>query len=414
MTNYLAPDVYIEEIASGSRSIQGVGTSTVGFVGNAPDKSAYVNEPRPVHNWAEFQRLYVGKSTESTPLAQAVYGFFLNGGGRCFIVNLGAGTAVTGSSAGRAGLDLLESIDEIAVIAIPGFTDAASYDAALSFCEGRKDCVAILDGPSTVPNNDVSKLTEVATATAKPNRASSRAATETADDASAGTTSAPAGFRARLSEDGYGAYYWPWVLMRDPLTGATVPVPPSGMVAGVYARTDASRGVHKPPANAVMRGALGTTYTPSRSELALLNSKSVNVIRAFSDGILVWGARTLADPASPYRYVNVRRLQCFISESIQESMRWVVFEPNSIETWKSISRDITAFLMRIWRSGGLMGETPQQAFFVKCDAETNPQENIDAGIVTTQIGIAPVKPAEFVVFQISQFSDDGAEPSEEA
>lgn len=406
MANYLAPDVYIEELASGSRSIQGVGTSTAAFVGGAPNKEAYLNEARAIHNWAEFQRLYVNDKVEISPLAQAVYGFFANGGNRCFVVNIGNSSSVTGSGSKRAGLDLLENIDEVSIVAIPGFTDPVAYDAALTHCENMKDRVAILDGPVSIPNNDISKLIEVATAKA------SRRSAATEETSESTTSPNTGGLRARLSEDGYGAYYWPWVLMRDPITSDIVPVPPSGLIAGVYSRLDTMRGVHKPPANAVMRGALGTTYTVSQSELGLLNSNSVNVIRAFSDGILVWGARTLANPASPYRYINVRRLQCFISESIQESMRWVVFEPNSIETWKNITRDINAFLMRIWRSGGLMGTTPQQAFFVKCDAETNPQENIDAGIVTTQIGIAPVKPAEFVVFQISQFSGDGAEPSE--
>jgi len=115
------------------------------------------------------------------------------------------------------------------------------------------------------------------------------------------------------------------------------------------------------------------------------------------------GARTVAAASSEYRYLNVRRLFCMVEESIDESMRWVLFEPNNIPLWKSIERDVSAFLSRLWRDGALQGASAQEAFFVKCDAETNPQDNIDAGIVTTVIGMAPVKPAEFVVFQISQY-----------
>jgi phage tail sheath protein FI len=135
----------------------------------------------------------------------------------------------------------------------------------------------------------------------------------------------------------------------------------------------------------------------------MLNQAGVNCIRSFTgDGILVWGARTLAsDPE--WRYLNVRRLLNMIEESIADSTRWIVFEPNDAPLWSAIRRDVSAFLTRIWRTGALQGATPEQAFFVKCDQETNPPENIDAGVVTTVIGVAPVKPAEFVVFQIRQY-----------
>ena len=181
-------------------------------------------------------------------------------------------------------------------------------------------------------------------------------------------------------------------------------MPPSGHIAGIWARTDATRGVHKAPANEMVRGALNLTYQLTRAELGVLNPQGVNCIRLFpSAGILVWGARTLAESSSEYRYLNVRRLVNMIEESIDEAMRWVVFEPNDQSLWKRIRRDVGAFLTMLWRDGALKGATPEEAFFVKCDEETNPPEVINEGRVVTLIGIAPVKPAEFVIFRISQW-----------
>jgi phage tail sheath protein FI len=180
-------------------------------------------------------------------------------------------------------------------------------------------------------------------------------------------------------------------------------------VAGIWARSDATRGVHKAPANEVIRGAVNVTQRLTREEQGVLNPAGVNCIRYFPrEGIRIWGARTLADASSEWRYLNVRRLFNMIEESIAEATRWIVFEPNDRQLWKSIRRDVGAFLTRVWLDGALMGRTASEAFFVKCDEETNPPEIIDAGQVVAVIGIAPVKPAEFVVFQISQ-SAAGAE-----
>ncbi len=179
--------------------------------------------------------------------------------------------------------------------------------------------------------------------------------------------------------------------------------PPSGHLAGIYARTDSTRGVHKAPANEQIRGALNVNYRVSQDEQAVLNPEGVNCIRLFSrEGIRVWGARTIAASDSEWRYLNVRRLFIMIKESIARSTRWVVFEPNDRFLWKSIRRDISAFLTLLWRQGALMGASPEESFFVQCDEETNTPEVIDAGRVVTMIGIAPVKPAEFVIFRIGQ------------
>ena len=394
MPTYLTPGIYIEEVSTGARPIEAVGTSTAGFIGVAPHAGARLQEVVPVNNWSQFVREYVKEDSSSTPLAKAVAGFFDNGGRRCFVVNVGQSGNLVGDGRKRQGLDLFEEVDEIAIVAAPGMSDPASYDALLTHCEKLKDRIAILDPPEDV--DDTRRLLDVGTAEAasadKPSRR---------------------GVKPRTSDGGYGAFYFPWITVRDPLSPSKlVNAPPSGHAAGVLARTDASRGVHKAPANEVIRGAVNVTYRVTREEQGELNQNGVNCIRFFPrDGIRLWGARTLAEGASEWRYLNVRRLFNMIEESIAQSTRWVVFEPNDATLWKSIRRDVGAFLTRLWRSGALMGATPEEAFFVQCDEETNPPDVIDAGQVITVIGIAPVKPAEFIVFRIGQHAS-GAETTE--
>jgi uncharacterized protein len=203
----------------------------------------------------------------------------------------------------------------------------------------------------------------------------------------------------------YAAMYWPWIKVADPVAGKQVFVPPSGHMAGIRARNDSTRGVHKAPANEVIRGAVTLELNITKGEHDMLNPVSVNCIRSFrGQGIRVWGARTLSsDPE--WRYLNVRRLFNYVEKSILQGTNWVVFEPNDPKLWDSVKRTVTMFLRRVWRDGALFGRQPAQAFFVKCDEENNPPENRDAGILTVEIGIAPVKPAEFVVFRISQFAE---------
>jgi phage tail sheath protein FI len=201
----------------------------------------------------------------------------------------------------------------------------------------------------------------------------------------------------------YAALYWPWVKVFDPARGENVFVPPSGLMAGIWGRSDETRGVHKAPANEVVRGTVALETQITRSEHDFLNPKGINCIRAFPGrGIRVWGARTLSSD-SAWRYLNVRRLFNYVEESILEGTQWVVFEPNDHDLWQRMRRSIYPFLQRLWRDGALFGVTEDEAFFVKCDAETNPPDMVDAGYVTCMIGIAPVKPAEFVVFKVAQF-----------
>ena len=384
MVERLTPDVYVQEVPAGPRPIQAVGTRTAGFIGVAPKADVNRGQATAVNNWLQFTRLFTEPGSTSTPLSNAVFGFFQNGGSRCFVANIRRGDGVD------VGLTALALEDEIAMVAAPGYTDVASYEAILTHCEDLTDRVAILDGPLQV--DDLGQLTKVITT------AAARAKAKGAD-----TPDEKPGLRPRVSPGGYGAFYFPGITIRDPLGGELVDVAPSGHIAGVWARNDATRGVHKAPANEPIRGALNVTQRLTTAEQGVLNPVGVNCIRYFArEGIRVWGARTVAEGANEWRYLNVRRLFNMIEESIAEATRWIVFEPNDRELWKSIRRDIGAFLTRVWLDGALMGRTASEAFFVKCDEETNPPEVIDAGMVVAIIGIAPVKPAEFVIFQISQ------------
>ena len=415
LSAYLTPGIYVEEVPAGPRPIQAVGTSTAAFIGAAPQADALAGQAQAINNWSEFRQRYMPEQgATSTPLSNAVWGFFANGGGRCFVVNVGSEPTITDS------LDALSRVDEVAIVAAPGRSDPATHEALLSHCEELKDRVAILDPPEEV--TDITKLTEAGTAEAPPPRGRAAAPAEGEDAAKAEDGEAPAraaapsgsgggGLRPRQSPGGFGAFYFPWITVLDPVTDELVNVPPSGHMAGIWARTDATRGVHKAPANEPVRGALNLTYRLTREEQGVLNQAGVNALRLFArEGIRVWGARTVADAASEWRYLNVRRLFNMIEESIGEGTNWIVFEPNDRTLWKHIRRDIGAFLRLVWRDGALMGATPEEAFFVKCDEETNPPEVVDAGQVVALIGLAPVKPAEFIVFRLSQ-STAGAEVS---
>jgi hypothetical protein len=370
------------------------------FVGRAPNPEAHLQQAFAVNGWPQFLKEYTRADSKSTNLARAVYGFFENGGQRCYIVNIGDSTNIAGDARRREGLVALEAVDEVSMVAAPGYWDVASHDALITHCDKLKDRIALLDSPEDV--DDLSRLTRVATVTAP-------------GTAGGGGGGEPPGLHPPVNDKGLAAFYYPWCTVRDPMAPDTlVNVPPSGHIAGICARTDVTRGVHKAPANEVVRGALGLVRNVTREEQAELNSAGVNCIRYFPRaGIRVWGARTVADAASEWRYLNVRRLFNFVEESIALGTGWTVFEPNDPTLWKSIKRDVGAFLMRLWRDGALMGRTPEEAFFVQCDEQTNPQENIDAGTVTAVIGLAPVKPAEFIVFRIGQHAG-GAEVKEEA
>lgn len=294
---------------------------------------------------------------------------------------VGDHTSLTG------GLYAFDPIDDVNIVALPDLMGLADADArsgsleALNYCEGRKDCFFVADVPEGTSPQDAKNYKQ-----------------------------AQSPFSGNPFNSSYGALHYPWIYVADPLTGGRKLVPPSGAVAGTYSGTDVRRGVHKAPAGTEdgrLRVALGLERLVTKGEHDVLNPEGINVIRSFPEaGIVVWGARTLsADPE--WKYVNVRRLFLFLEESIDEGTQWTVFEPNDPVLWKRITRNVSAFLRIQWLDGKLVGSSPEEAFFVKCDEETNPQESVDLGRVITLVGVAPSKPAEFVIFRIQQQKPGG-------
>jgi phage tail sheath protein FI len=204
----------------------------------------------------------------------------------------------------------------------------------------------------------------------------------------------------------FAALYYPWVKVDGP-NSKPIAVPPCGHIAGIYARNDRTRGVHKAPANEGVLGVTDIAASITKGEQEVLNPLGVNCIRTFPGrGMLVWGARTLSsDPA--WRYISVRRLFNYVEKSIERGLQWVVFEPNDPDLWARVRRDVGAFLTNCWRDGMLFGRSPDQAFYVKCDEDLNPPEVRDVGLLIVEIGLAPVKPAEFVVFRFKQWAGGG-------
>ncbi|RAQ97515.1 phage tail sheath family protein [Thermogemmatispora tikiterensis] len=542
MPEYLSPGVYIQEVDSGPRPIEGVGTATAAFVGFAPAGPA--NRPVLITNWSQYVTTFGsleegGVRNPHLPgsyLSHAVYGYFLNGGGRCYVTRLvssgtkkdkpaplllpsraskavpsliihpknvpeqdiqievlppsktlppppapassegeqkeaeatppatagnrglftlkvsmgdeeeyfenlsvgssGAGvksavetvnqlsqlirlvepktsgSAVerapepgtyvlrapaqlalpqvqpdhfAGSAAERSGFEGLEVAEDVTMVCCPDLM--AAYQAGLisregvkavqlamiAHCEGMGDRLAILDPLPDLAPQQVKIWREA----------------ETAYDSK------------------FAALYYPWIKVSGP-DGRPLAVPPSGHIAGIYARSDNERGVHKAPANEVVRGALEGVIQVTKGEQDTLNPSGINCIRSFTGrGLRVWGARTLSSD-SAWRYVNVRRLFNYIEKSIERGTQWVVFEPNDVDLWARVKRDITAFLTGVWRDGMLFGRSPEEAFFVKCDEEINPPDVRDRGMLFIDIGLAPVKPAEFVVFRLRQWAGGGA------
>lgn len=266
----------------------------------------------------------------------------------------------------RTGIQSFIDNDVVSIISVPGVTDANVQLSLVAHCESLGSRFAVLDIP-----RDSKKI----------------------DDVMA---------QRSIFDSSYAALYHPWLEIFDPLDKKNIAIPPSGSVIGIYARSDNSRGVHKAPANEVIRACVGLDCMYNKGEQDILNPKGVNLIRSFpGQGIRVWGARTVSSN-SLWKYVNVRRLFIYLEESIKANTNWVVFEPNDELLWVRVKRTIDVFLNTVWRSGALAGGSPSEAFFVNVGRETMTQDDIDNGRLICVIGIAPVKPAEFVIFRITQ------------
>jgi uncharacterized protein len=440
---YKSPGVYVEEIDRGTKPIEAVGTSTAAFIGITaeasykkldpdtgklvpdPDQESRLNKPTLVTNWTQFTTIF-GEFHPGAYLPDAVYNYFANGGGTCYITSLRAlnenaqeakpprrrrETAsassdavveavptpagfvplsveeIVGDPATRTGLGGFEALDDIRLVLCPDVM--AGYDgseeskgrikmvqeALITHCKLMKYRFAVLDTP---PQLNAQQAME---------------------------------WRQFLNFDSdYAALYYPWLVVPD-LSGAGTSkiVPPSGHIVGIFNRSDSERGVHKAPANEVISNAVGVEFNITKGEQDVLNPIGVNCIRAFPGrGIRVWGARTLSSNAA-WRYINVRRLFITVEASMDIGLQWVVFEPNDSTLWAKVRRDVTSFLRGVWRSGALFGTTPEQAFYVKCDEELNPPEARDLGQLVIEVGMCPTKPAEFVIFRITQWAGLDAE-----
>ncbi len=400
MATYKAPGVYVEEVPAAA-PIAGVGTSTAAFIGVWPDpwpdpnatepdktvipttmtKPAKLGDIVPCTNFTDFKQAFGGYSAASTgqnQLAHAVRGFFDNGGTFCYV----ARAATEGDI--DAVLTKFEAYDDVSMVAAPGVpADVAKPAAILSIlthCTKMGDRIAIFDAPASVvdPAKDLKPLL-------------------------------PGGANAIYQASDFGAVYTPWLNVYDAATKVTKAVPPSGHIAGIYARTDATRGVHKAPANEQVLGAINPSVQIGKAQQAEVNLIGGNCIRVMNGAMKVWGARTLANDSSPgaaplHKYVPIRRLLSFLYKSIDHGTQWAVFEPNGPDLWARIIRNVGSFLTSVWAQGALAGTVAQEAFYVKCDAENNPPDQRANGLLVVEVGVATVFPAEFVVFRIQQFT----------
>jgi phage tail sheath protein FI len=513
MPEYLSPGVYVEEIEIGAKPIEGVSTSTAGFLG--PTERG-PEDQRLITGFEQFKRLYGGYLAGSF-FAYGVEGFFINGGQRCFVGRIAADDAAATSadvgaqinieavgpglwgnriavridrgsldtpatpcfrltamywgqmppvpvvdptnpanatSANRREPDLFEVYDNLTddqtsinyyenrinlqsslvrltrlAAGLPAnqpltlLTDlggalAGADGSALDLADYQGRMVNMPDG-TTIRTGFLGsrEIDEISIVVVPDHHAVTNLTTEIVTqctqlkDRFAVLHSNPAtdslatiGTLRPPQDTSYGAFYFPWIKVYDPRTKTDLLVPPSGHVAGIYAKTDIERGVHKSPANEVVAGATSLQFRITKGEQDILNPRGVNCMRVFPGrGLRVWGART-SSSNSLLKYVSVRRFLLYLEESIDEGTQWVVFEPNNEKLWGRVKATITEFLTRVWRDGALMGTKPEEAFFVKCDRTTMTQDDIDNGRLICIIGVATVKPAEFVIFRIAQWA----------
>jgi Bacteriophage tail sheath protein len=345
------PGVDIEEFHFPSTPIQGLPTSTAGFI-------AVTGRGRllgPLLSFADFEQVATPPLGVNLPLA--VRGFFENGGQTLYISQIAPGDPL---ESGLAALDARP----ISIVCCPDESTIPNAPAALAaHCASRQDRICILQSSEPA----------IPVATHQPPVNST-----------------------------YAAYYYPWITVRSLDGSSTVAMPPGGHIAGIYAQTDTNRGVWIAPANVALLGVTAISQNVTDLESNLLNSRGIDLIRSFpAQGIKVWGARTTASEGSDWKYIPVRRLLIFIEQSVLPGIQWAVFEPNGPALWAAVSSAVQDFLASLWKLGAFQGTTQQEAYFVRCDLTTMTQNDLDNGRLVCVVGVAPVRPAEFVIFQIA-------------
>ncbi len=405
MPTFQAPGVFIEEVSFREKAIEGTGTSIAGFIGPT-HRGPLKGVPSLLHSLVDFEAIY----GDGTPLDfggppvpnhmwHAARAFFDEGGHALYVSRVFRPAAEPGQTGGAdglrpdpddyageldpagqapSGLKQFESLPDIAIVAAPGSTAADASHLALAdaiigllldHAQRMRYRIALIDAGEGQSVSEVKQM------------------------------------RGRFDSSN-GAFYFPWVVSRDPLTGQPVTLPPSGFVAGLMARVDTERGVWKAPPNEVVRTALSFETTLNKAQQETLNPLGINCFRAFEGrGLRLWGARTMSsDPE--WKYVNVRRYLCYLERSVAEGTQWACFEPNGDALWARVHGVIQDFLLSEWQAGALLGDKPGQAFFVRCDRSTMSQNDLDHGRLVCQIGVAVSKPAEFMIFRIGQWTAD--------
>ena len=386
------PGVYVEEVPDGPHTIPGVPTSVTAFIDSF--KQGPINKATRISTFPDFERNF-GALDERSEASYSVRQFFDNGGSEAWIVRTGESppdkTELIGNEDLRTGLYALGDADSFQVLCIPRTAQTSDSHpdrlppseavdvivAAIEYCERRRAFV-IVDTP--IDKNSIADIKNWV------------------DD------------NTRLRHRN-AALYFPRLQVADPLNSLSPrSIGASGAMAGVYARTDTSRGVWKSPAGseAVLNGVLALDRNVTDAENAALEGLAVNCLRTFSlYEIVAWGTRTLEgsdESTSEWRYVPVRRLALFIEESLYRGTQWVVFEPNDEPVWGKIRLSVDTFMHRLYLQGAFQGTTPSQAYFIKCGPETTTQDDINKGIVNILVGFAPLKPAEFVLIKIQQLA----------
>ncbi|BAZ70716.1 phage tail sheath protein fi-like protein (plasmid) [Fischerella sp. NIES-4106] len=405
MLDYQTPGVYyLERVQPPEQKLQTGVPVFLGYTTTVPEDhqgNKKFNEPRPLTIWAQFER-YFGKPAVNSYLPYAVRGFFQNGGSLCYVVPLQED--ISPSAALLAGLEAIEPLYTIDLVCVPDIMrspKAAPKGASPPPGNWTNDpCAPDIERSPTsenLPPDLETVLTMQSAVLEHCNRLGNRfAILDSLPNANAQQVLA---HRERLQERN-AALYYPWIQVQDDSYLKNVLVPPCGHIAGIYARTDQNIGVHKAPANAIVNDVLELQVNLTNNQQGPLNIEGINCLRNFPGrGILVWGDRTLShDP--DWTYINVRRLFLTIIRWIEWNMLSVVFEPNDATLWNRIGRELSTYFNELFRQGALKGSTAEEAFYVKCDEQTNPPELREAGQVVTEIGIAPILPSEFIVVTI--------------